>query len=332
MQQRVLGTRSGGLKVSAIGLGCMGITYGHGAAMDYASAEKLLHRAVELGITLFDTAEFYDGNEEVVGAALKPYRDKVVIITKCGIRHSASGGEALDARAETIIESIDASLKKLGTDYVDLYYLHRVDPKVPIEDVAGTMQRLIEQGKILHWGISEATAETVRKAHGVCPVTAIESEYSMMWTEPEKELFPTLEELGIGFMPFSPLGKGFLTGTMNKDTKFSSNDARSNFPRFSSENLDANQALIEVIKETAAGKGVTPAQIALAWILNKKPWIVPIPETRNPNRLPENIAATEIVLSREDMERLDQALARIEISGDRYAKDSDAARNIEAKR
>jgi len=331
MQQRVLGTHSGGLKVSAIGMGCMGITYGHGSAMDYPSAEKLLHRAVELGITLFDTAEFYDGNEEVIGKALKPYRDRVVITTKCGIRHSASGGEALDARAETIVESIDTSLKKLGTDYVDLYYLHRVDPKVPIEDVAGTMQQLIEQGKILHWGISEATAETVRKAHAVCPLTAVESEYSMMWTGPERELFPTLEELGIGFMPFSPLGKGFLTGSMTRDTRFSPDDARSHFPRFTAENLDANQALVEIIKETAVGKNATPAQIALAWILNKKTWIVPIPETRNPNRLPENIASAEIVLSEDEMARLDQALEKIVISGDRYEKDSDAAKNIEAK-
>lgn len=329
MQERVLGTRNGGLKVSAIGLGCMGITYAHREAMDYASAEKLLHSAVEMGITLFDSAEVYDGNEKVVGKALKPYRHQVAIVTKCGIYHGDSGRSVLDARPETIYSAIDQSLQKLGTDYVDLYYLHRVDPKVPIEEVAGAMQRLIEQGKILHWGISEASAETIRKAHNVCPITAIESEYSMMWSSPEKDLFPTLEELGIGFMPFSPLGKGFLTGTMNRDTTFAKGDARNTFPRFSPENLDANQALVELVKATAKEKKVTPAQIALAWILNKKPWIVPIPETTKVSRLSENIFATEIALSESEMKRLDDALQQIEIVGDRYAKGSADERNIE---
>ena len=329
MQERVLGSMNGGLKVSAIGLGCMGITYGHGEAMDYASAERLLHSAVEMGITLFDSAEFYDGNEEIVGKALKPYRHQVAIVTKCGIRHDGVGGSLLNARPETIFSSIDLSLQKLGTDYVDLYYLHRVDPNVPIEEVAGAMQRLIEQGKILHWGISEATAETIRRAHKVCPVTAVESEYSMMWTNPENELFPTLEELQIGFMPFSPLGKGFLTGTMNRDTTFAENDARNTFPRFSPENLEANQELVNLVKATAEEKNVTPAQIALAWILNKKSWIVPIPETRKTSRLSENIAATEITLSESEMKRLDDALQKIEISGERYASGSDDERNIE---
>lgn len=329
MQERILGTRDGGLKVSAIGLGCMGITYGHGDAMDYASAEKLLQSAVEMGITLFDSAECYDGNEVVVGKALKPYRNQVAIVTKCGIRHDGSGGSVLDARPETIFSSIDQSLQKLGTDHVELYYLHRVDPKVSIEEVAGAMQSLIEQGKILHWGISEATADTIRRAHKVCPITAIESEYSMMWTNPEKELFPTLEELGIGFMPFSPLGKGFLTGTMNRDTTFAKDDARNTFPRFSSENLDANQALVELVKATAEEKNVTPAQIALAWILNKKPWIVPIPETTKIHRLSENIAAAGITLSESEMKRLDDALGKIEVVGDRYAKGSDDEKNIE---
>ncbi len=329
MQKRILGTQNGGLEVSAIGLGCMGITYGHGESMDYASAEKLLHSAVEMGITLFDSAEFYDENEETVGKALKPYRHQVAIVTKCGIRHDGAGGSLLDARPETIFSSIDLSLKKLGTDYVDLYYLHRVDPNVPIEEVARAMQHLIEQGKILHWGISEATAETIRRAHKVCPITAVESEYSMMWTNPEKELFPTLEELQIGFMPFSPLGKGFLTGTMNRNTTFSENDARNTFPRFSPENLEANQDLVKLVKATAEEKNVTPAQIALAWILNKKSWIVPIPETRKVTRLSENIAASEITLAESEMKRLDDALQKIEIAGERYASGSDDERNIE---
>ncbi|MBU3202356.1 aldo/keto reductase [Clostridium estertheticum] len=329
MKERILGNKNNGLKVSSIGLGCMGITYGHGPAMDTNDADALIHKAVDLGITLFDTAEFYDDNEKVIGKALKPYRNRVNIVTKCGIRHGKNGEEVLDARPEIIRESAEQSLKRLGTDTIDLYYLHRVDPKVPIEEVAGAMQKLIEQGKIRHWGLSEASVGIIRRAHAVCPLTAVESEYSMIWREPEKELFPVLDELKIGFMPFSPLAKGFLTGMINRNTTFAFSDARNNFPRFSKENIEANQSVVDLIKNVAAAKDATPAQISLAWIFAQKPWIVPIPETRKQERLYENIGSANIELSTQELSDLNAALAKIEIFGNRYATDSVAAKSVE---
>jgi aryl-alcohol dehydrogenase-like predicted oxidoreductase len=280
---------------------------------------SLIHEAVDRGVTFFDTAEVYGPyiNEELVGEALAPFKGKVAVATKFGIQME-EGKQVLDSKPERIRQSIEGSLKRLQVDTIDLYYQHRVDPGVPIEEVAGVIQELIKEGKIKHWGLSEAGVDTIRRAHSVHPLTAIQSEYSMMWRNPEDELLPALEELGIGFVPFSPLGKGFLTGTIKKDATFGSSDFRSIVPRFKPENLEANQVLVELVKKIAIDKEATPAQIALAWVLAQKPWIVPIPGTRKVNRLEENIGAADIELSSEELNELNDALIKIEVSGDRY--------------
>ncbi|MEA4846058.1 MAG: aldo/keto reductase [Clostridiaceae bacterium] len=322
MKKRILG--KSGLEVSAIGLGCMGMSHGYGTPGDKQEMISLLHSAVEKGVTFFDTAEVYvygsDNNEELVGEGLKPYRDKIVLATKCGIK-MVDGKQVVDGKPEGICKSIEGSLKRLQTDYVDLYYLHRVDPNVPIEDVAKTMKDLMKQGKIRHWGLSEAGVQTIRRAHGICPLAAVESEYSMWWREPEKELLPTLEELGIGFVPFSPLGKGFLTGRFDKNTKFGEGDLRPIYPRFSAEAMEANQVLVDFVKDLAKEKNATPAQIALAWILAQKPWIVPIPGTRKLERLEENLGGADVELTSEDLARIDEALGKIPITGNRYPEE-----------
>jgi aryl-alcohol dehydrogenase-like predicted oxidoreductase len=317
MRKRILG--KSGLEVSAIGLGCMGMSYGYGPAADKKEMIALIHAAVDRGVTFFDTAEVYGpyANEELVGEALAPFKGKVVIATKFGI-HMKEGKQVLNSKAASIRQSIEGSLKRLRIDAIDLYYQHRVDPDVPIEEVAGTVQELIKAGKLKHWGLSEASAETIRRAHAVLPVTAIQSEYSMMWRQPEEELLPALEKLGIGFVPFSPLGKGFLTGRFDKNATFNSSDFRSIVPRFKPENLDTNQVLVKLIKEIAAGKNATPAQIALAWVLAQRPWIAPIPGTTKMHRLEENLAAADIELTREQLRDLNSALDKIEIAGDRY--------------
>lgn len=317
MEQRHLG--NSGLKVSAIGLGCMGMSHGYGPASDKKKMIALIHEAVDRGVNFFDTAEVYGPfvNEALVGEALIPYKGKVAIATKFGIQFE-NGKQVLDSKPERIRQSVEGSLKRLQADSIDLYYQHRVDPSIPIEEVAGVIQDLIKEGKIKHWGLSEAGVETVRRAHAVQPLTAIQSEYSMMWRKPEDELLPTLEELGIGFVPFSPLGKGFLTGTIKQDAKFSDSDFRSIVPRFKPENIEANQVIVELVKKIAAEKEATPAQIALAWVLAQKPWIVPIPGTRKLNRLEENIKAVDIELSHKEIINLNNALSQIEISGDRY--------------
>jgi aryl-alcohol dehydrogenase-like predicted oxidoreductase len=317
MQKRKLGN----LEVSAIGLSCMGMSSGYGAAMDEKDAVSLIRKAYDWGVTFFDTAECYGAsegdNERLAGKALKDIRNKVVIATKCGIK-TVAGKQLLDARPEVIRKSAEGSLSRLGVDVIDLYYLHRVDTKTPVEVVAETMKDLINEGKIRHWGLSEAGAATIRKAHAVCPLTAIQSEYSMMWRQPEEVLFPMLEELGIGFVPFSPLGKGFLTGKIDRNTTFESSDFRHIVPRFEPQNLDANQVLVNLIKEVAANKNVSPAQIALAWVLAQKPWIVPIPGTRRWERLEENLGAANVELTFSDLSNLNDALSKIEIAGDRY--------------
>jgi len=317
MQKRQLG--KSGLEVSALGLGCMGMSYGYGPAADKKEMIALIHAAVDRGVTFFDTAECYGPftNEELVGEALESVRDKVVIATKFGFQ-DGDAHKPQDSRPARIREVADASLKRLRTDRIDLFYQHRVDPNVPIEEVAGSLQDLIRAGKVRHWGLSEAGVQTIRRAHAVLPVTAIQSEYSMMWRQPEKELLPTLEELGIGFVPFSPLGKGFLTGRFDKNATFDSSDFRSIVPRFKPENLDANQVLVNLIKEIAAGKNATPAQIALAWVLARKPWIVPIPGTTKIQRLEENLGAVDVELAAGELQDLEDALLKIEISGDRY--------------
>ena len=317
MKKRILGKN--GLEVSEMGLGCMGMSHGYGAPADKNEMKSLIRKAAQLGITLFDTAEVYGPhtNEELVGEALKPIRNDVKIATKCGIK-IIGGKEVLDARPETIRASLEGSLKRLKTDHVDLYYLHRVDTNVPIEIVAETMSELIREGKILNWGLSEAGVSTIRKAHLICPISAVQSEYSMWWREPEKELIPTLEELGIGFVPFSPLGKGFLTGNIGADANFGSDDFRSIVPRFKPESLRKNQKLALYIKSEASKMGITPAQLALAWIMAKKPWIVPIPGTTKISRLQENLSAANVRLSEEQMQKLDAYLASVEIDGDRY--------------
>lgn len=317
MKKRILGKN--GLEVSEMGLGCMGMSHGYGAPADKNEMKSLIRKAAQLGITLFDTAEVYGPhtNEELVGEALKPIRNDVKIATKCGIK-IIGGKQVLDARPETIRASLEGSLKRLKTDHVDLYYLHRVDTNVPIEIVAETMSELIREGKILNWGLSEAGVPTIRKAHLICPLSAVQSEYSMWWRESEKELIPTLEELGIGFVPFSPLGKGFLTGNIGVDANFGSDDFRSIVPRFKPESLRKNQKLALYIKSEASKMGITPAQLALAWIMAKKPWIVPIPGTTKISRLQENLSAANVRLSEEQMQKLDAYLASVEIDGDRY--------------
>lgn len=320
MQKRILG--NSGLEVSALGLGCMGISFGYGNVMDKSEAIKLIRAAYEQGITFFDTAEIYGPftNEELVGEALEPFRKEVVIATKFGFKTGTTPG--VDSSPENIRAVAEASLKRLRTDVIDLFYQHRVDPAVPIEDVAGTVKELIKEGKVKHFGLSEAGVQTIRKAHAVQPVTALQSEYSLWWREPEEEILPTLEELGIGFVPFSPLGKGFLTGKIDENTTFGATDFRNTVPRFSEENRKANFALIDLLGSIAKNMNATPAQIALAWLLVQKPWIVPIPGTTKLHRLEENIASTDIVLSKENLFEISDALSQITVQGNRYSEQS----------
>jgi aryl-alcohol dehydrogenase-like predicted oxidoreductase len=317
MNKRTLGRSN--LEVSEIGLGCMGLSYGYGPATDTHEAIGLIRAAVERGVTLFDTAEAYGPfvNEELLGEALVPCRDQVVVATKFGFKEG-DPGKGLDSRPERIREVADAALKRLKTNHLDLYYQHRVDPEVPIEEVAGTVGDLIREGKVRHFGLSEAGVQTIRRAHEVQPVTALQSEYSLWWREPEEEVLPVLEELGIGFVPFSPLGRGFLTGKIDENTAIDSTDFRSLLPRFSSEARKANQALVDQLNGIATAKGVTPAQIALAWLLAQKPWIVPIPGTTKLHRLDENLASAKVDLTPDDLREIEEALARIEVHGGRY--------------
>jgi aryl-alcohol dehydrogenase-like predicted oxidoreductase len=319
MQKRKLGSN---LEVSAIGFGCMGLNYAYSQTLEKKDAISLLQAAVDRGVTFFDTAEIYGPytNEELVGEALKPYRDRVIIATKFGIKLQ-DGKQVQDSHRSRIRQSVEGSLKRLQTDVIDLYYQHRVDTEVPIEEVAGTMKGLISEGKIKHWGLSEAGVHTVRRAHAIQPVTAVESEYSLWWRRPEEALLPALEELGIGFVPFSPLGKGFLTGTISKNATFDKSDFRSIVPRFTPEALDANQALVDMLKQVAEEKKATPGQIALAWLLAQKPWIVPIPGTTKLSRLQENIAAADIELTQDDLKRIDEALEQIKVAGERYPEE-----------
>ena len=320
MQKRKLG--NGGLEVSAIGLGCMGLSFGYGPAVDKPHGISLIRSAVERGVTLFDTAEVYGPftNEELVGEALAPFRKDVVIATKFGFDIDPKTGQqrGLNSRPEHIKEVAVASLKRLRTDVIDLFYQHRVDPTVPIEDVAGAVKDLIREGKVRHFGLSEAGVQTIRRAHAVQPVAALQSEYSLWWREPEQEVLPTLEELGIGFVPFSPLGKGFLTGAISENTTFDSTDFRNLVPRFSPEARRANQALVDLLGKIAAAKKVTPAQIALAWLLAQRPWIVPIPGTTKLHRLAENIGAAAVELTAGDAADIDSAVSAITVQGARY--------------
>jgi aryl-alcohol dehydrogenase-like predicted oxidoreductase len=321
MQTRTLG--KSGLKVSALGLGCMGLSFGLGPATEKSEAIQLIRAAVERGVTFFDTAEVYGPyvNEEVVGEALAPFRKDVVIATKFGFEADPNNGGKWtlpNSRPDHIKQVVEGSLKRLRTDSIDLLYQHRVDPKTPIEETAGAVKDLIQAGKVKHFGLSEAGAKTIRRAHAVQPVTALQSEYSLFWREPEQSVMPTLEELRIGFVPFSPLGKGFLTGKINASTKFDSTDFRAIVPRFSEENRKANQALVDVVMNFAEKKKVTPAQIALAWLLAKKPWIAPIPGTTKLSRLEENLGATSVDLSREDVRALEEASSAITVEGERY--------------
>jgi aryl-alcohol dehydrogenase-like predicted oxidoreductase len=317
MQKRKLGKSN--LEVSAIGLGCMGMSFGYGPAKDKQEMISLTRTAVERGVTFFDTAEAYGpfANEELVGEALEPFRKQVVIATKFGFQDGDSQ-KGLDSSPERIRKVADSALKRLRTDVIDLFYQHRVDPNVPIEDVAGTVKDLIQQGKVRHFGMSEAGAQTIRRAHAVQPVTALQSEYSLWWREPEKEILPTLEELGIGFVPFSPLGKGFLTGKISQETKFDKTDFRNIVPRFTEENRKANQALVDLLARIGEQKKATPAQVALAWLLAQKPWIVPIPGTTKLHRLEENIGAVDVELSADDLRDIKSAISRITVQGDRY--------------
>ncbi len=325
MQTRKLG--SSGLEVSALGLGCMGLSFGYGPAVAKRDGIALIRAAAERGVTFFDTAEVYGPftNEELVGEALAPFRRQVVIATKFGFGIDPKTGKqgGLDSRPEHIKQVVEASLKRLKTDVIDLLYQHRVDPNVPIEDVAGAVRDLIRQGKVKHFGLSEASAGTIRRAHAVQPVTALQSEYSLWWREPETKVLPMLEELGIGFVPFSPLGKGFLTGTIDEKTAFDSTDFRNTVPRFAPDARKANQVLVDRIGEIAARKHVTRAQIALAWVLGQKPWIVPIPGTTKVNRLEENIAAARVQLSAEDLRDIENAVAKIPVQGHRYSEQAD---------
>ena len=321
MQKRILG--KSGLEVSTLGFGCMGLSFGLGPATEKEEAIKVIRAAVEGGVTFFDTAEAYGPlvNEELVGEALAPFRGQVVIATKFGLKaNPANGGNwnALDSRPEHIKEVAEASLKRLKVDALDLFYQHRVDLEVPIEDVAGAVKELIREGKVKHFGMSEAGAKTIRRAHAVQPVAALQSEYSLWWREPEKEILPTLEELGIGFVPFSPLGKGFLTGAINEGTTFASNDIRNSVPRFNAEARKANQQVVDTLGKIAKSKKATRAQIALAWLLAQKPWIVPIPGTTKLHRLEENLGATDVELSAKDLKEIESAFSTIEVQGERY--------------
>ncbi len=319
MKKRFLG--NSGLEVSSLGLGCMGLSFGYGPATEKQNAIKLIRGAFERGVTFFDTAEAYGpfDNEELLGEALEPFRNDVVIATKFGFK---DGRPALgtDSRPERIREVAEAALKRLRTDHIDLFYQHRVDLNVPMEDVAGTVKDLIVEGKVKHFGLSEAGVQSIRRAHAVQPVTALQSEYSLWWREPEKEMLSTLEELGIGFVPFSPLGKGFLTGAINENTSFDKSDFRNTVPRFSEENRKANQILVDLLGTIAKEMTATPAQIALSWLLAQKPWIVPIPGTTKLHRLEENLGAAEIVLSESDLKKINSALSQIEVQGNRYSE------------
>jgi aryl-alcohol dehydrogenase-like predicted oxidoreductase len=318
MQKRKLGKSN--LEVSAIGFGCMGLSFGFGPAVDKQQGIAVIRRAVERGVTFFDTAEVYGpfANEELVGEALAPFRKQVAIATKFGFKIADGKQAGLDSRSEHIKEVAEASLKRLKTEVIDLFYQHRVDPSVPIEDVAGAVKDLIQQGKVKHFGLSEAGVQVIRRAHKVQPVTALQSEYSLWWREPEAEILPTLEELGIGFVPFSPLGKGFLTGAISQDTQFTSGDFRNVVPRFSPENRKANQALVDVVSSFAQKKHATPAQIALAWVLAQKPWIVPIPGTTKIHRLEENLGGANVELTAEDLRQIEAAASKVPVQGERY--------------
>jgi len=320
MKTRSLGNSK--LEVSALGLGCMGMSFGYGTIADKNEMIKLIHKAIDYGVTFFDTAEVYGPfiNEELVGEALVPFRNKVVIATKFGF--NTSGEPGLNSRPENIKNVAEASLKRLRTDVIDLFYQHRVDPNIPIEDVAGAVKDLIKEGKVKHFGLSEAGVKIIRRAHAELPVTALQSEYSLWWREPEEEIMPVLEELGIGFVPFSPLGKGFLTGKMDQNTTFDSKDFRSTVPRLSPENIKANMAFVDMLKLIAKRKNVTPAQIALAWLLAQKPWIVPIPGTTKIHRLEENLGALEVQLSPEDVKEITTASSKITVHGERYSEGS----------
>ena len=317
MQTRKLGT--GGLEVSALGLGCMGMSFGYGTVADKSEMIALIRKAVESGVTFFDTAEVYGPytNEELVGEALVPFRNEVAIATKFGFDVGGIAG-GLNSRPEHIREVVEASLKRLRVETIDLLYQHRVDPKVPIEDVAGTVKDLIQEGKVKYFGLSEAGVKNIRRAHAVQPVTALQSEYSLFWREPEAEIMPVLEELGIGFVPFSPLGKGFLTGKITAETSFASNDFRNTVPRFNTENRAANMALVDLLNHIATEKEATPAQIALAWLLAQKPWIVPIPGTTKPERFKENIGAVDVELTADDLRLIEEAASKITLLGERY--------------
>ncbi len=321
MKKRILG--SSNLEVSAIGLGCMGMSYGYGPAKDKNEMIALIRKAFDQGVTLFDTAEIYGPyvNEELVGEALEPIRDKVVIATKFGFNIENGKETGVNSRPEHIKQVVEGSLKRLKTDVIDLYYQHRVDPSVPIEDVAGAVKDLIVEGKVKHWGLSEAGVKTIRRAHAVLPLTAVQSEYSLWWRRPEEELLPTLEELNVGFVPFSPLGKGYLTGSFDANSKFEGNDFRSVLPRFTQEALEANQAIVDLIKQIADEKNATPAQIALAWLLAQKSWIVPIPGTTKPHRLQENLGGDNVELTLEDVKKINEASSKINLKGDRYPEE-----------
>lgn len=321
MQKRTLG--SSNLEVSALGLGCMGMSFSYGVPHDENEMISLIHKAVDLGVTFFDTAEVYGPytNETLVGKALSPIRDKVVIATKFGfniVSNGKPGTQTLNSHPDHIRQAVEGSLQRLQTDVIDLLYQHRVDPDVPIEDVAGTVRQLIQEGKVRHFGLSEAGAQTIRRAHAVQPVTALQSEYSLWWRKPEAEIIPTLEELGIGLVPYSPLGKGFLTGKMDENTQLGKNDFRSSLPRFTPEARKANQVFVDLLADIARQKSATPAQIALAWLLARKPWIAPIPGTTKLSRLEENIGATSIELIAEDLRQIEDAVSKLPVLGDRY--------------
>jgi len=322
MKQRKLGTQ--GLEVSALGLGCMGLSFGYGPALDKQEAIKLIRRAYELGITFFDTAEIYGPftNEEVVGEAIAPFRNEIVVATKFGFNFKNGQSVGLNSKPEYIRQAVEGSLKRLNVEAIDLLYQHRIDPNVPIEDVAGTVKDLIQEGKVKYFGMSEAGVTNIRKAHAIQPVSALQSEYSMWWREPETKTFETLEELGIGFVPFSPLGKGFLTGKIDVNTELNANDFRNGIPRFDIENRKANQALVELITQIAQKKEATPAQVALAWIHAQKEWIVPIPGTTKIHRLEENVGAANLELNKDDLTQIETALAKIDILGHRYPESS----------